>query len=266
MNQTGYESWVMKTLRHEAFRPYKPRGRGPETFAAKVKGYLARRAIHIIKRLSPAYAVREIGKLNPEQRDPSSLVNFVFTRLMGLIKPSQVPSEILSFAKLIKELQPKTVLEVGTANGGTLFLLCRLAHPDATVISVDLPGGVYGGGYPEWKTPVYQSFQLPQQSLHLLRADSHAQETLEKVKSLLGGRRLDLLLIDADHTYEGVKKDYELYSPLTEPGGVVAFHDIVPHPPELGCGVDRFWNEIKRPQSREIIEDVAQEWAGIGIL
>ncbi|MCS7366302.1 MAG: class I SAM-dependent methyltransferase [archaeon YNP-WB-062] len=67
---------------------------------------------------------------------------------------------------------------------------------------------------------------------------------------------MDFLFIDGDHTYEGVKKDFEMYSPLVRGGGIIAFHDIVQHPPETGCEVSGFWNEIKlRYKYREIVED-----------
>jgi hypothetical protein len=256
---------VMGLLRKEGFRSFQPRGRGPESLPTKVKGYLARRAIRVIYRLMPSYSICEIKRLDPNRRDARFLVNFLFTRFLGFIKPSQVRQEIESFATLVQDLKPKTVLEIGTNNGGTLFLFTRLADPEAVVISVDLPGGLYGGGYPDWKTRVYKSFPQPNQSIHLIRADSHTQETLERVKSILGERKIDLLFIDADHTYEGVKRDFELYSPLVGPGGIIAFHDIVPLPLSYGCGVDIFWNEIKRPESREFIESTSQEWAGIGI-
>jgi len=266
MSPKSVREKVMQPLKDEGFRPFQPRGRGQESFGTKVKGYLARRAIRVIYRLEPSYAIREIRKLDQNRRDALFLVNYLFTRFFGLIKPSQVPSEILSLANIVQELKPKTVLEVGTNKGGTLFLFTRLADPQATVVSVDLPMGMYGGGYPDWKIPLYESFRLDKQALHLVRADSHAIETLEKVKSILAGRPVDFLFIDADHTYEGVKKDFDLYSPLVRPGGVIAFHDIVAHPPSYGCGVDIFWNEIKRPESLEFIEDRNQEWGGVGIL
>lgn len=71
-----------------------------------------------------------------------------FLRRPFTIKSEQIYMEILSLAKMIHKLKPKTVVEIGTARGGTLFLWCRLAPNDATIISVDLPGGPFGGGYP----------------------------------------------------------------------------------------------------------------------
>ena len=37
--------------------------------------------------------------------------------------------------------------------------------------------------------------------------------------------KIDLLHIDADHTFEGVKKDFELYSKIMNKGGIITIHD-----------------------------------------
>ena len=37
--------------------------------------------------------------------------------------------------------------------------------------------------------------------------------------------KIDLLFIDGDHSYEGSKKDWELYSPLLKKKSLVLFHD-----------------------------------------
>ena len=37
--------------------------------------------------------------------------------------------------------------------------------------------------------------------------------------------KVDYLHIDADHTYEGVKKDFELYSTLMNENGIISIHD-----------------------------------------
>ncbi|MEM0235668.1 class I SAM-dependent methyltransferase [Thermofilum sp.] len=118
------------------------------------------------------------------------------------ITPMQIEEEIARLLNLLADLRPKALLEVGTASGGTLFLFCQVAQPDAIVISVDLPGGPFGGGYPEWRIPLYKSFAKERQRIHLIRADSHDPKTLEIVKRILGDGKLDFLFIDGDHTYE----------------------------------------------------------------
>ncbi|MGH9467964.1 MAG: class I SAM-dependent methyltransferase, partial [Terriglobales bacterium] len=170
------------------------------------------------------------------------------------------------FAELVAELRPRRVLEIGTCKGGTLCVLCRLAAPDATIVSLDLPGGAYGGGYDAKRALVFRAFPRRGQRLHLVRGDSHLPQIRERVARALGGEPLDLVFIDGDHSYAGVKADYEMYSPMVRAGGVVAFHDIVEHPPEYGVGVGRFWREIRGPGAVEIIADPGQGWAGIGVL
>jgi cephalosporin hydroxylase len=57
---------------------------------------------------------------------------------------------------------------------------------------------------------------------------------------------IDVLLIDGDHSYEGVKADYEKYMPFVKDGGVILIHDILwVHKPVIKF----FWDEIKYPKS-----------------
>jgi predicted O-methyltransferase YrrM len=75
-------------------------------------------------------------------------------------------------------------------------------------------------------------------------------------------RPIDLIFIDGDHSYEGVKHDWELFSPHVKPFGIVLFHDTAwsLHPPTaevptarvaaylktLGVmGVPRFVDELR---------------------
>jgi hypothetical protein len=77
---------------------------------------------------------------------------------------------------------------------------------------------------------------------------------------------LDLILIDGDHSYEGVKKDFDT---LKNNARIIVFHDIA----SCVCpGVVRFWNEIKAlypgqtVEFTEQYEDVAGSYLGIGVL
>jgi cephalosporin hydroxylase len=180
--------------------------------------------------------------------------------------PSQVPEEITSFLKLLAQRPPATVLEVGTDKGGTFFLLTRVAAPDALLLSLDLPVG-QRSAYPAWREPLYREFRRERQRVELVRRDSHDPRTVEKIQELLGGRKLDLLFIDGDHSYEGVKKDFEMYSPLVAGGGVMAFHDIVDGPKACVGDSPRFWRELKQNRRHlEFVKSWQQGGWGIGVL
>jgi hypothetical protein len=78
---------------------------------------------------------------------------------------------------VVRELRPKAFLEIGTRTGGTFFVICRLADPGATAVSLDLPGGRFGGGYGFYQIPVIRRMHKPKQQLHLIREDSHNIDT-----------------------------------------------------------------------------------------
>lgn len=184
-------------------------------------------------------------------------------------RPMQKKTEIVGLLQLIRELRPKTLLEIGSANGGTLFLLTRVSEPDAEIVSLDF-----------YHTPaqlvVFPTFARAQQRLTCLKADSHSVEMLRKVKEWLAGRQLDFLFIDGDHSYEGVARDYEMYGPLVRKGGMIAFHDIVPdfrtrHGVTTSAdagGVPRFWEELRKrlPSTGQFIQHPKQDGYGIGFV
>jgi cephalosporin hydroxylase len=226
-----------------------------------------RGVLHGVRRYGRDFvaAHRLVRAPKPGPDDAEAVVRFAYTTSNGLIEPGQIEGELLTLAKLVQERCPQVVVEIGTANGGTLFCFARLAAPDALLVSIDLPGGVHGGGYPWWKRGLYRSFAREGQRVELLRGDSHAPASRRRLERLLAGRPIDLLLIDGDHTYEGVRSDYELYSPLVRDGGLVVFHDIRRHPPEADCHVDRLWAEVRGEDGWDILVGEA-DWAGLGVL
>jgi len=202
-------------------------------------------------------------------------INFVFTYSYGLkirglnlnIRPIQIVDEIKHLMEVIEERNPKVICEIGTAAGGTLFLTTRVAQRDAKIISIDMPFGNYGYGYPPSKIPIYKSFAIENQNLFFIRADSHFSSTISKVEAIIDGLKIDYLFIDGDHSYDGVKTDFDMYSKLVKRGGIIAFHDIVPGLTSKVGGVSKFWGEIKQHYShKEIVKDWKQGMAGIGIL
>lgn len=256
-----------KSLPQKALETFKQKG--AKEFVHKSCGVLSRLAKPISNKIEPAlypYAAWRISREIGKKQTALSVTSFLFDKLGHLIKPKQIRWEITELAKIVENLKPKVVVEIGTARGGTLFAFSRLATPTAIIVSIDLPWGGTGD-YPTWREKIYQKFSSPEQKLTLMRADSHQQETLEKLESVLGGRDIDFLFIDGDHTYGGVKKDYELYSPLVRVGGVIALHDVAKHNATPNCEVDRFWDEIRATsKSQEFISVPPQNWGGIGVV
>lgn len=168
---------------------------------------------------------------------------FAFEAYGGALAPRQSRWEFRWFVDEVARRRPSTVVEIGTSRGGSLLGLCRAAPDEATIVSVDIPAGLGGSGYPRWKEHVLASFAKPGQDLHLVRADSSDPATAERVSEILDDRPLDLLFIDGDHSYEGVRADWDAYSPMVGPGGVAILHDVLPNPWNPSVEVDAFWED-----------------------
>jgi cephalosporin hydroxylase len=211
--------------------------------------------------------IRKVRRRN-DRWPASQAIEFLFSKKARYITPWQYREELEPLAKEIELLRPRTVLEIGTADGGTLFLAARLASEDALIISIDLPQGAFGGGYEEWKIPLYKSFGQPGQRIELIREDSHLPEVLEQVSRLLGNRKIDYLFLDGDHTYQGVYQDFNTYGKLLSGNSIVAFHDIVSDKSESPDHfVSVFWNEIKHKYDYlEFVKNTDQDKLGLGML
>jgi cephalosporin hydroxylase len=180
-------------------------------------------------------------------------------------------SEFAALCQVVSKAKPAVVLEIGTMHGGTLWAWCRLATDDALIISVDLPGGHFGGGYSPAHAKTLRSYARERQRLELIAGDSHDAATLRQVQQMLNGCAVDLLFVDGDHSYEGVSQDFAMYGPLVKgPGGLIAFHDTLPCRPEDG-DVNRLWEEVKLGyRFAEILDETEVSWrgpwGGIGVL
>lgn len=148
-----------------------------------------------------------------------------------------------------------TVVEIGCDRGGMLWAYRQAGA--GRVIGIDKPAAGWGTG-----------LACDPHGAHMIVADSHDPQAVASLRSLLGGSSVDLLFIDADHTYEGCRHDWLTYAPFVRPGGVVAFHDIYPHQLFAELQVDRLWWEIRRdhPEATyEIVNRRREPRTGMGI-
>ena len=143
----------------------------------------------------------------------------------------KIEQDIVSFKPVynrIYNLNPTRILEIGFRYGGTAKMWQHMLPPQGLVVSVDV-------GSAEESDRVDLSGQP---EIKLVLGNSHDVEIITKVRQYA---LFDAIFIDGDHSYEGVKADYENYVPMVRPGGVVAFHDQG-HGPIL-----KFWNELQVP-------------------
>jgi hypothetical protein len=98
---------------------------------------------------------------------------------------------------------------------------------------------------------------------------------------VLDGRAVDVLFVDGDHSYEGVRADLLGYAPKVAADGIVALHDIRLCSDAWGwwTGVGDFWCDLQHETGgalREIVDpkgvsirarepDVPWSW-GIGVI
>lgn len=183
----------------------------------------------------------------------------------------QYDEEFIPFVQFIKDKGINSFIEIGTFKGGTMYVLSKICS--GKKISIDFPNPAFGYSCNgDCTNPNYvdvnkrnTDLAIEFSDIHLITGDSHEWETFYKVKDLLDTEKVDLLFIDGDHTYEGVKKDYAMYKQLVREGGYVAFHDIKDcdfhrlH----GCRVDLLWNELKGDKTEFLSEHPDR---GIGII
>ncbi len=178
----------------------------------------------------------------------------------------QIRSEIVRFLERARIERPHNICEIGTAEGGTNFLLSQALPTVSFMLGIDL--------FVKNKARL-RYFSRPGQGVRYLDGPSSDPRTLAMVRRELGGLKLDLLLIDGDHRYEGVRSDFLAYRHFVRDGGLIAFHDIVSdhralHGRQTGPwagDVPRFWQKL-RPlyPTEEIVESYDQEGSGIGVV
>ena len=194
------------------------------------------------------------------RRSPTESELFDLLRMsMTMFKAKQVPEEFLSFLLSIRRRRLQTILEIGTAAGGTLLAWSAMGVYDAKLIAVDTT-------ITEYASYVFSVFLRDFQTLHAIQGDSREEAIYTEVVDTLDGGMVDLLYIDGGHYYDDVSSDFYNYKDLVVPGGIIVLHDIgITRGPSMQ--VQRFWNEIKgNYRYDEFISPDPDDRCGIGVL
>jgi len=153
----------------------------------------------------------------------------------------QAKEEIRDVATAAAARDPDTVVEIGSLNGGTLYVWSRVLEPAGTVVTVDVDH--------RGKERFFREFVSDLDAeMKLVEGDSHADGTVRELENAID-RGIEFLYIDGDHSYGGVKSDFETYSRYVADGGLVALHDVE----NEETGVPEFWNELEAEFDTETV-------------
>ena len=124
--------------------------------------------------------------------------------------------------KIARRLENGNLVEIGRYKGGSTFLLAAASGPKSRILSIDVHSE-------EQSLRGHSGMKLDQDlrsalnasglsnNVEIVVADSHQY----RVES----ESYDLVLVDGDHTYEGVRADYENWKRGVKRGGHLLFHD-----------------------------------------
>lgn len=119
------------------------------------------------------------------------------------IQTLKFQSDLDTYAKVLEELKPDTIIETGTLKGGSARFFSKFAK----VITIDI-------------TPQCEKVF---DDITYIHGSSTDPEIVAKVKKLIKGRCM--VILDSDHTKSHVAKEIELYSPLVSPGCYLVVED-----------------------------------------
>jgi cephalosporin hydroxylase len=133
----------------------------------------------------------------------------------------------------------KTFLEVGAASGGNTHVLANVFNLSKVVIVDDNSHEKFAMRKETLKDIPHKEFVGNSQG-------PEANDFVKKLKT-----KFDFVYIDADHSYEGVKNDFNNFSEFVKIGGYLGFHDA-------GIkGLPQFFEEVlSKDNSFEMVFDV----------
>jgi cephalosporin hydroxylase len=191
-----------------------------------------------------------------------------FTFQGSPVRTQQLEWEFTQLIGIYERLAPSVILEIGSADGGTLYQWMKRRQPGGIFISIE--PDLSDERRKMWTGWADQFGH----ELHMIGADSSKPATLVQVRSILSERQVDFLFIDGDHSYTGSRSDFDMYGPLVRDGGVIALHDIVVHAGMHApdgpnpCCVFQTWLDIVEAGyiTQALVSQRSQPRCGIGVV
>lgn len=170
------------------------------------------------------------------------------------IRPLHVMDEFTDLVKEVERQDPDSIIEIGTAEGGSYYVWCRYLDIDE-IVCIDFS-----------LTPEYIEFLDYISPNHIdttfLVKNSLDQRTVDNVGEEITDE-VDFIFIDGAGPRDAKMADFENYSQYLSDDGMIAVHDICERPDSPQSGGYEFWQEIKQEyETKEIVGPAFKQYQG----
>lgn len=147
------------------------------------------------------------------------------------LPPYKGPLEVndyLPFMTIVKSIEPRIVIELGTAHGNLTANICREC-PSVRVYTINAPVEAQTGNLVTYElTPdqigrVYRRYGFQDRVVQIFENTLHLD-----LSRYLNGELADVVVVDACHDTDYVINDFSKVQPFVRRGGVVFLHDTHP--------------------------------------
>ena len=176
-----------------------------------------------------------------------------FGAFEGGLELQQVPEEYSKYLWFLKNQKNKSYLNIGIGNGGSFMVETFIQDECERSVAVDNTS--YGK---------FTNIENIKYRINWLKDNTNKSIDFYNMNSSdffkLNTEKFDMIFIDGDHSYDGVKTDFVNALKFINDGGHIVLHDIASQQCE---GVMRFWNEIKNDRC---VEFMHSNTCGIGMI